>query len=225
MSEARRDVSTREGYDLWAAVYDGEGNPLVELEQPRMDAAVGDVRGKEVLDLGCGTGRHALRLAAAGAVVSAVDFSEGMLGEARRKAGARGLPIKFVQHDLARRLPFQDGAFELTVCGLVLDHVRDVGALFAEMGRVTRGRIIVSIMHPAMMLRGVQARFTDPASGLKTYPASVPNSISDYVMGALGAGLTIWSMTEHVCDEGLGARVPRAQQYAGWPMLLMMELR
>ena len=53
-----------------------------------MRDALGDVRGRRVLDLGCGTGRHAIPLAAAGAVVTAVDFSEQMLAAARRKPGA-----------------------------------------------------------------------------------------------------------------------------------------
>jgi malonyl-CoA O-methyltransferase len=76
--------SVRGGYDRWAVVYDHDGNPLQGLEEPAVRAAVGDVRGLNILDLGCGTGRHSLWLAAAGATVTAVDFSEGMLAEARR---------------------------------------------------------------------------------------------------------------------------------------------
>jgi malonyl-CoA O-methyltransferase len=222
----RRDISTREGYDLWSAVYDTDANPLVALEEPQVEAAVGEVRGLKVLDVGCGTGRHALRLARAGAVVTGVDFSDGMLAEARRKALETGLGVTWVQHDLATALPFEYGAFERVVCGLVLDHVKDVAGLFAEMGRVcaARGRIVVSVMHPSMMLLGVQARFTDPASGIKTYPASVPNTISDYVMGAKRAGLKIESMSEYRADEALVARAPRAARYVGWPMLLMMAM-
>ncbi len=59
-------VPTEQGYDRWAAVYDSDGNPLVALEEPLTAALVGDVRGLRVLDVGCGTGRHALRFAAAG---------------------------------------------------------------------------------------------------------------------------------------------------------------
>jgi ubiquinone/menaquinone biosynthesis C-methylase UbiE len=220
----RRDLPTREGYDLWSAVYDRDENPLVALEEPRMSAALGKVRGLRVLDVGCGTGRHALRLAEAGADVTGVDFSEGMLEVARRKSVERQLDLTVVRHDIARPLPFPDAGFDRVVCGLVFDHVADVRGLFAEMGRVCspRGLVMVSVMHPAMMLLGVAARFTDPASGAKTYPASVANTISDYVMGALGAGLTIRSISEHVCDGALAARLPRAGRYVGWPMLLMM---
>src|SRR5918997_3838421 len=153
------------GYDRWAAVYDHDGNPLQGLEGPAVRAAVGDARGLNVLDLGCGTGRHTLWLAAAGARVTAVDFSEGMLAEARRKPGADA--VRFLAHDLHDPLPLPDGAFDLVVSGLVLEHLRDLSGFFREARRVLRpgGRAVVSAMHPAMSLRGSQARFTDPATG------------------------------------------------------------
>ena len=99
-------TSVQTGYDRWAAIYDHDGNPLQGLEEPVVRATVGDVRGLNVLDLGCGTGRHSLWLAAGGATVTAVDFSDGMLAEARKKPGADA--VRFVAHDLHRPLPFPD---------------------------------------------------------------------------------------------------------------------
>src|SRR5882672_4306154 len=90
--------SVRTAYDRWATVYDHDANPLQALEGPAVQQAIGDPREFRVLDLGCDTGRHALWLAAAGAAVTAVDFSEGMLAEARRKPGAEA--IRFLVHDL-----------------------------------------------------------------------------------------------------------------------------
>src|SRR4029079_18860568 len=83
------ELPTREGYDRWAEVYDGEGNPLVEMEGPWVERLLGDVRGLAVADIGCGTGRHALRLAAAGAHVTAGGFSEGMPRRAPATPGAQ----------------------------------------------------------------------------------------------------------------------------------------
>src|SRR5438105_172200 len=59
-------VSTAAGYDRWAEIYDGEDNPLIWLEEKHIRPLLGDVHGLNVADIGCGTGRHALRLAAAG---------------------------------------------------------------------------------------------------------------------------------------------------------------
>ena len=106
----------RSGYDRWSEVYDHDLNPLVALEEPVVRDALGDVSGLAVLDLGCGTGRHALWLAAAGARVSAVDFSEGMLAEARRKPGASA--VRFQVHDLHQPLPFDASSFDRVVSGL-----------------------------------------------------------------------------------------------------------
>jgi malonyl-CoA O-methyltransferase len=223
-------LSTRDGYDRWAEIYDVEGNPLTAMEEPHVDALLGDVRGLTVLDLGCGTGRHTQRMASRGANVTAMDFSQGMLDRAREKT--HGLDVRFVAHDLSTPLPVADRSFDRVLCGLVLDHIRDLPLLFSEMRRVCRpspagvgGSIVVSVMHPAMMLRGVQARFTDPNSGREVRPASVANQISDYVSAAVLADLHIDHISEHAVGEELARRAPRAEKYVGWPLLLMMRLR
>jgi SAM-dependent methyltransferase len=218
------DPTVRAGYDRWAAVYDHDANPLPALEGPLVQAAAGDVGGLTVLDLGCGTGRHALWLAAAGARVTAVDFSEGMLAEARRKPGAEA--VRFLAHDLHDPLPLPDGAFDLVVSGLVLEHLRDLGGFFREARRVLRpgGRAVVSAMHPAMFLRGSQARFTDPATGEVVRPGSLPHPLGAFVLAALRAGLRPEHIGEHAPDAAFAARYPRAGKYVGWPMLVVLGL-
>jgi ubiquinone/menaquinone biosynthesis C-methylase UbiE len=219
-----RAVGTREGYDLWSEVYDTDGNPLVLLEEPEVDRVLGEVAGLRLLDLGCGTGRHAVRLAARGVNVTACDFSDGMLKRARGKPGAE--LVQWVVHDLQRPLPFADGAFDIVLSALVLDHVRDVGAFLREAARVCRrgGRVVLTVMHPAIMLRGVQARFTDPATGARVHPESVENQISDYVMGTSKAGLRFTHMSEHAVSDSLVAKSDRARKHLGWPLLLVMVL-
>lgn len=218
-------AGVRSGYDRWSEIYDHELNPLVALEEPRVREALGDVRGLSVLDLGCGTGRHALWIAAAGARVTGVDFSEGMLAEARRKPGAAD--VAFRVHDLHQPLPFADAAFDRVVSGLVLEHLRDLRFVFGEARRVLRpgARAVVSAMHPAMFLKDVEARFTDPATGEKVRPGSIPHTLGDFVMSALGAGFTPEAIGEHAPDASFAARYPRAEKYVGWPMLVVLTLR
>jgi malonyl-CoA O-methyltransferase len=224
MPEAPKPDGVRRGYDRWAAIYDEEKNPLVGLEEPLVREALGDVSGFAVLDLGCGTGRHALWLAAAGATVTAVDFSQGMMEKARAKPGAER--VRFLAHDLHQRLPFPNATFDRVVSGLVLEHLRDLDGFFGEARRVLRpaGRAVVSGMHPAMFLKGVQARFTDPETGEKVQPGSFPHTIGDLVMAALGAGLTLEAVDERAPDADFAARYPRAKKYVDWPMLVVLRL-
>lgn len=212
------------GYDRWAAVYDHDGNPLQALEGPVVREAVGDPRGLTVLDLGCGTGRHALWLAASGARVTAVDFSEGMLAQARLKPGAEA--IRFITHDLHQPLPFPDASFDLVVSGLVLEHLQQLTGFFREARRVLRpgGRAVVSAMHPAMFLRGAQARFTDPATGEVVQPGSLPHPIGEFIMAAVWAGFRLDGVEEYAPDAAFAERFPRAEKYLGWPMLVVLRL-
>jgi SAM-dependent methyltransferase len=217
--------SVRQGYDRWALVYDHDANPLPALEEPHVRAAVGAVRNLRVLDLGCGTGRHAVWLAAAGAVVTAIDFSHGMLAEARRKPDPAA--IHFLVHDLHQPLPLRGGTFDLVLSGLVLEHLADLAAFFGEAHRVLRagGRAIVSAMHPAMFLRGSQARFTDPDSGQIVQPGSVPHRLGDMIMAAVRAGFALDGIDEYAPNAAFAARFPRAEKYIDWPMLLVLQLR
>jgi malonyl-CoA O-methyltransferase len=214
----------RAGYDRWSAVYDHDANPLQALEEPVVRQAVGDVAGLTAVDLGCGTGRHTAWLAAAGAKVTAVDFSPGMLAEAKAKVA--GSEVTLVEHDLHLQLPFADATFDVAVSGLVLEHLVNLRAFFCEVRRVLRvgGRAVVSAMHPAMFLRSSQARFTDPNSGEVIAPGSVSHSVADMVMAAVHAGFRLDNVTEHAPTAEFAERYPRAAKYVDWPMLVVLTL-
>ena len=216
--------SVQAGYDRWACVYDHDAHPLPALEEPIVRQRVGAVEGLNVLDLGCGTGRHAFWLAEEGAVVTAVDFSPGMLQEAQSKPGAGR--ITFLQHDLHEPLPFKSQEFDTIVSGLVLEHLSDLEAFFAEAQRVLKaaGQLVVSAMHPAMFLRGSQARFTDPDSGEIIQPGSLAHSLSDLVHGAVRGGFDVASVGEFAPNRAFADRFPRAEKYIDYPMLVVMEL-
>ncbi|EFM09243.1 Methyltransferase type 11 [Paenibacillus curdlanolyticus YK9] len=68
--------------------------------------------GTELLDVGCGMGRHALALEELGYTVSGMDLSAPLLEEARRHDEQQR--VRWFQGDM-RKLPFEDGAFDATV--------------------------------------------------------------------------------------------------------------
>ena len=110
--------------------------------------------GDRVLDACCGTGDLALaaRKAGAGSVVG-VDFSDGMLERARRKAPE----LEWIQADVLA-LPFEDASFDAAVVGFGVRNVEDLEAGLRELRRVLRpgGRLgILEITTP----RGFLAPF------------------------------------------------------------------
>ena len=226
MTVDRDPLSTvRDGYDRWAPVYDHDANPLPALEDPHVRGALGDQRGRDVLDLGCGTARHTAWLAESGARVTAVDFSEQMLERARRKVPAAD--VHFIVHDLHDALPLADASFDAVVSGLVLEHLRDLDSFFREAHRVLRprGRAVMSAMHPAMFLRDSRARFTDPDTGEVVAPGSLPHRLGDFVMAAVRAGFTLDGVDEYAPDAAFVGRFPRAERYLGWPMLVVLAMQ
>lgn len=224
MDETVIRVGTRDGYDRWAGCYDAYANPLIALEEPVVRELMGEVQGLALCDLACGTGRHALHFAERGARTTGIDFSEGMLARARDRdrAGA----VRWVAHDLRDPLPLEDRSFERVVHALALDHLVHPPALLAEIRRILRpgGRAVITVMHPAMFLKGTQARFVDPASGELVVIDNERHGISDHVNWIREAGLTIFDMREESCTAELADRIPRARKYVDWPMLLAMAV-
>jgi len=78
-----------------------------------IEAEAGQDKSIKIIDIGCGTGRHAIELAKRGYKVSGVDLSESQLARAREKAKEAGVAIDFKKHD-ARALPFE-GEFDLAI--------------------------------------------------------------------------------------------------------------
>jgi SAM-dependent methyltransferase len=112
---------------------------------------LGDVRGREVLDIGCGAAQCARWLVAAGAHPTAFDISAGQLRESRRLDVRSGTRVdRLVQAD-AQRLPFRGACFDV-VCSAfgAIPFVADSAAVMAEVARILRpgGRFVFSVTHP-----------------------------------------------------------------------------
>ncbi len=71
-----------------------------------IEKELGRDRSLAIIDVGCGTGRHAIELTRRGYAVTGIDLSESQLEKARAKAQAHNLDIAFLRHD-ARDLPFE----------------------------------------------------------------------------------------------------------------------
>jgi SAM-dependent methyltransferase len=219
--ETPDELPVREGYAAWASCYDIDGNPLIALEGPAMREWFGPVRGRRVLDLGCGTGRHTLALVEAGADVVALDLTPEMLDRARRNRRLREAArhVLWVRHALPRPLPLGDAKFALAVLGLVAEHLSDaeLGATMAEVARVLEpgGRCLLSALHADRTAEGQRARFIDPETGLRRPIRTFHRTAADYHAAAATAGLTLIGERVLTVHPGLADQFPRARPYIG----------
>jgi 2-polyprenyl-6-hydroxyphenyl methylase/3-demethylubiquinone-9 3-methyltransferase len=91
----------------------------------------------DVLELGCSLGVQSRLWARSGHRVCGLDLDDDLLKEARRRAEAAGLAIRF-SHGSAERLPFADGSFDVVLSEELLEHVGDWRACLDESCRVLR---------------------------------------------------------------------------------------
>lgn len=126
------------------ARYSGDNQGYAHNFRIWMQAQLRDVANDAmILEVGCGDGSFTRNLAQHSSRVTAVDISASQI-----ERNARAHPeIKFIQHDVARPLPFASGAFEVIWCSEVLEHLFDPGFALGEMQRVLApgGRLLVTV--------------------------------------------------------------------------------
>ncbi len=218
------ELDLHDGYARWSSSYDRPLR-LFSIEEPPMRRRLDALPVGEVLDAACGTGRYGAYLAARGHSVIGVDRSSAMLDLARAKLPAS----RFLVGDLTD-LPVDDGAVDAAVCALALVHVPDVGPAIAELARIVRpgGRIVISDVHPFLVLLGWQAQFpTDQGRAYMRLHAHLPSA---YATAALAAGLVLRGYEEPVLTVE-AAVTPTAEliadanleAYVGLPGVLVWE--
>lgn len=202
-------TSAARAYDIWAGQYDVDVNRTRDLAGRLLRDGALPFAGRDVVEIGCGTGRNTEWLAASASTVVALDFSAGMLREAQRRVTAP--TVRWVQHDVREPWPLADASADLVVATLVLEHVEALEPIFREAARVLRsGGTIFSVeLHPMRQLLGRQAEYTDPATGRLERIAAFLHDASEYVRAGLDAGLTLDALGEWRDDGAERADPPR----------------
>ena len=129
------------GYDTW---FDSPwGRYAWALESRLVGDRIGDVAGRRILDVGCGTGRGGAVARALGAHVVGADPDRAMVAVARERVDATVIAR-------GEQLPFRDHDFDVVMAVAVFEFVSDPPRVLAEMARVTRspGTIVVGVLNP-----------------------------------------------------------------------------
>jgi len=194
--------------------------------------------GRRTLDLGCGEGRVARDLTAAGHTVVGVDSSPAMVGAAREAD-----PTFEVHLADAARLPFEDGAFDLAVAFMSLQDVDDMEGAIRESARVLEpgGWLCLAIVHPINSAGSFQGEEPDSPfaiegsyldrshyadelrrGGLEITFVSEHRPIEAYTKALADAGFLIERLREPPLPEG-AVGSPRNRRWQRLPLFLHMR--
>lgn len=99
----------------------------------------GDIRGKRLLCLAAGGGKHGPLYAAAGANVTVVDISPAMLELDRQVAAERRLELRTVEASMDEMPMFAPGEFDVVIHPVSTCYVPEIGPVYSEVARIMRG--------------------------------------------------------------------------------------
>ncbi len=141
----------QDAYDQMAEVYAAQVDTKPHnayYERPATLSLLPEVRGKRVLDAGCGPGVYAEWLVAHGAKLVAIDANRKMVQLAKKRLAGKA---QVLRANLEQPLDFlADGTFDVVISPLVMDYVKAWQPVFQEFHRVLLpgGCLVFSIGHP-----------------------------------------------------------------------------
>jgi 2-polyprenyl-3-methyl-5-hydroxy-6-metoxy-1,4-benzoquinol methylase len=153
----RVSEEARQAWNANAAFWDermGEGNDFQEvLAWPATERLLAVRAGERILDIACGNGLTARRLAALGAEVVAFDLAEEMIAHARARTTQQ--PERITYHvldasDEAALLALGEASFDAALCNIALFDMADIQPLMRALARLLHpgGRFVFSVLHP-----------------------------------------------------------------------------
>ncbi|OGN95604.1 MAG: hypothetical protein A2Z77_05875 [Chloroflexi bacterium RBG_13_51_36] len=146
-----------EAWDRLAEWWDdkiGDGNEFQDyLIEPTTERMLALKAGEQVLDVACGAGRFARRMAGMGAVVTAIDQAERFLNRARDRTAENDDRITYLKLDATDRaaiLSLGERRFDAAVCTMALMDMSSITPLISALPTLLKphGRFVFSITHP-----------------------------------------------------------------------------
>ena len=141
-------MKTEEAYNRWAATYDNDENLTRTLDEKVLKTILSDIKGKDIIEAGCGTGKNTFWLAQRANSINAFDFSDKMLKVAKEKIQLEN--VIFKKHNITTKWPYIDNFCDIVTINLVLEHIQDITTVFKEAYRVLKpsGNLYICELHP-----------------------------------------------------------------------------
>ena len=202
------DNRTIEAWDRLAEWWDdriGDGNEFQDyLVEPATERMLALKAGEQVLDVACGAGRLARRMAGMGAVVTAIDQAERFLNRARDRTKENDDRIEYLKLDATDRaaiLSLGRGRFDAAVCTMALMDMSSITPLISGLPTLLKpqGRFVFSVTHPVFN------------SGTARHIAEQYEQDGQTIVKS---GITVTDYTEPFCYKGSGIPgQPESQHY------------
>ena len=177
---------------------------ISELVYVAVESLNVDVRNRRLLDVGCGVARRMTQARESGvALAVGVDLTPRMLAEAREGELLAAADV--------RAIPVADESFDVVWCRLVLGHVPDVDAAYAELARVCArgGRLVVTDFHPDAVEAGHRRTFRGDDGVVREIEHHV-HTPREHRRAAARAGLTLVHCFDRVVGETVRGFYERA---------------
>jgi len=184
-----------EAYNSWAVQYDTCRNRTRDLEKIVAKEYYAKVPMTNALELGCGTGLNTLMLLKKAQSVLALDFSENMLAQAKKRL--TGKNFRFKQTDIEKEWPIEEEQFDFVSCSLVLEHIENLIPVFQKSSDalVSGGHFYLCEFHPVKQFAGSKPRF-DIEGETQEVPAFI-HRFTDYAAAANKCGLETIHFNNH----------------------------
>ena len=225
-SPAQPDASV---FGRWAQVYDARSNPLLLLEGRKAAPLLPPLRGGNVLDVGCGTGRWLTQLETLHpASLMGIDCSRVMLKHAREKVSS----TTKLEHGHSSALPGREASYTLVMASFLLSYVKDLPAFALECSRVLQpgGWVLISDMHPVTAAeRGWKRSFRIDGTtvDIAAHSRSLPEIIAIFERNGFEVEVLIepaFEEPEQLVFEDAG-KLAEYEKFAGTAAIYILKLR
>lgn len=187
-------MNIRKAYNEWSPNYDSDENTTRDLDQRVTEQTFKNLQFDSILEIGCGTGKNTEILSKVGRYIHAIDFSKGMIRQAKSKI--RFTNIGFLLADITSNWPCKDRSYDQITCHLILEHIENLNWVFSETNRCLKenGKFFVCELHPFKQYEGKKATVHRENKTVEI-PAFV-HHLTDYLEAANKNNLTLLKLKE-----------------------------
>ena len=218
MGPGRLGVGKPISHEAYERARAGDWEVFLTPVRPVPRRWLGELNGKRILGLASGGGQQMPVFAALGAVCTVLDYSPLQLDSERMVAAREGYEIRIVRADMTKRLPFDDGEFDMVFHPVSNCYVEEVRPIWRECFRVLKsgGTLLSGTDHYVnYIVDGAEERIVNalPFNPLRN-PAQMAqlaaedagvqfsHSLEEQIGGQLEAGFTLLELYEDTNGEG-----------------------